>query len=342
MRPSPLDRTRAPEHPVATNEPLEPRRLLAADLIVSDVVVAPTLLGQPGLVRPAVVVRNVGTTRVDRVWSLRYAVSTDDVWGNGDDVTLGRATRAGLAAGASLMILDAVRLPDLSDGNYHLLALVDANNAVDEDDETNNSAATATASITALDGDGPLVINGTANTDDIALEVSGSRVTLRARSVGPDGRILNGGGTIFARRLLSLAVNASGGGDSIALNARGGFTVDAGTGDDTVVGGSGDDLITGGPGRDRLFGGPGNDRIVGGGGHDRLFGDAGDDTLSGGIGNDRLIGGAGADWLIGGDGTDSLFASDSARDTVSGNSGDDAAQVDDEEDLVTSVTTLIA
>jgi len=327
--------------PAVETEPLEPRRLLAADLVVSQVAVAPTLLGGGGrLIRPIVIVRNVGDTLVTQAWSVRYAVSTDDEWGNADDVTLGRVSRAGLARGGAVTIDTPIRVPLLPNGTYHVVVLVDANNAVTEADETNNTAATTTAAITASDGTGELVINGTDAADDITLTIGGGAVQLATRSVGPGGRILTGGGTrVGITGLGTVRVNAGAGHDAVVMAMSRAATVDAGAGNDRVIGGIGPELLIGGPGHDRIHGGNGNDRLVGGGGHDRLYGETGNDTVSGGAGRDLIFGGRGADWLIGGAGDDLLFAFDDARDTVSGNAGNDLGQFD-ELDLVTSASPL--
>jgi hypothetical protein len=66
-------------------------------------------------------------------------------------------------------------------------------------------------------------------------------------------------------------------------------------GRDRARGGLGDDAVDGGSGGDDLGGDDGNDTVLGGDGTDSCDGGAGDDTVDGGRGRDRLRGGAGSD-----------------------------------------------
>jgi Ca2+-binding RTX toxin-like protein len=111
-----------------------------------------------------------------------------------------------------------------------------------------------------------------------------------------------------------------------------------------AIGGSGNDRITGNGERNALRGGGGNDTIDGAAGDDFLFGDDGDDELHAGPGQDRLHGGAGDDLLradnaelfptvtdddlFGGDGNDRLFTDDGSPDQLQGEDGDDSADTD--------------
>jgi Ca2+-binding RTX toxin-like protein len=73
-----------------------------------------------------------------------------------------------------------------------------------------------------------------------------------------------------------------------------------------------------------LSGGRGNDRITGSERDDLLFGNAGNDTLSGLGGDDFLSDGAGNDVVYGGDGFDSFSANgDTGNDRLDGGSGND-------------------
>ena len=113
--------------------------------------------------------------------------------------------------------------------------------------------------------------------------------------------------------------------------------------DITVVGASGPGTITGTEGSDSLNGTAFDDRIEGLGGNDTIAGREGQDTLDGGAGNDRIEGNDGADLMIGGEGNDSLESgfvestdgeNDPVGDTMNGGLGDDAYQVDSENDFL--------
>jgi Ca2+-binding RTX toxin-like protein len=106
------------------------------------------------------------------------------------------------------------------------------------------------------------------------------------------------------------------------------------TGHDSISGGAGDEELSGGVGIDRIYGGGGNDFLLGGGHNDYLNGEAGNDLMIGGGGNDRLVDEVGRDHFIGGAGNDVLLSRDVRQniwnnpDTLSGGTGNDAAQVD--------------
>jgi hypothetical protein len=105
-----------------------------------------------------------------------------------------------------------------------------------------------------------------------------------------------------------------------------------------VGGGGGDDSIVVDPSvttRALLHGGDGDDRLTGG---------AGDDLLVGGRGNDTLTGGAGDDLLLGASGDDRFFNRDLpvggsafGRDRVLGGPGSDAADRDDDADVLSDI-----
>jgi Ca2+-binding RTX toxin-like protein len=71
-----------------------------------------------------------------------------------------------------------------------------------------------------------------------------------------------------------------------------------------------------------MRGGPENDHLIGWSGYDFISGEAGNDTLEGGEGNDLLNGGAGNDSTDGGSGNDTIVAG-GGSDTLSGGAGDD-------------------
>ncbi|WP_376093795.1 calcium-binding protein [Roseomonas sp. CCTCC AB2023176] len=123
---------------------------------------------------------------------------------------------------------------------------------------------------------GDLII-GTDLRDVLAGDLTGN-----SGDLGPDDRILGGGGndTLY--------------GDSEGYPWPG-------TGDDTLDGQRGDDVIACGRGDDIASGGSGNDALFGELGNDILYGSAGDDTISGGAGADTLIGGVARDVASGSD-----------------------------------------
>jgi Ca2+-binding RTX toxin-like protein len=105
--------------------------------------------------------------------------------------------------------------------------------------------------------------------------------------------------------------------------------LEGGTGDDTLVGNDGNDTLKASDGADVLDGGDGNDGLSGAAGSDVLNAGAGNDVLYGGSNDDTLRGGLGDDILIGGDGADDVDGEDGDVDTLSGGSGDGAADAGD-------------
>ncbi len=90
-------------------------------------------------------------------------------------------------------------------------------------------------------------------------------------------------------------------------------------GDDQIVAGNNNSVLDGGNGDDWMSGGDGNDTVTGGNGNDLLFGGLGSDVLDGGAGNDILIGGSCSGGL----------AADHVHDTLTGGTGLDKFQKDD-------------
>jgi Ca2+-binding RTX toxin-like protein len=301
-------------------EPLELRRLLAADLI-AVIDVPPTLLTQVSTLQPAVTVFNAGDERVAAIWTMRFVLSPDPILGNGNDLTIGTDTRTAVPAGGSIEVRPAMILPFLpARGSYHVGIVLDTGSNVAESDESNNVAFTPLPVVTVFNGTGMLPIAGTDGDDHIRVTQRGLLIDVEINDLPPQ--------TIVATNATGLSINSAGGNDVIEVVAQLDATIDAGEGNDTVVSGAGDDVISGGGGRDRLFGADGDDHVIGGPGADRLFGDDGNDTVSGNGGHDHLRGGNGADWLIGGTGNDYLFAADGLPDTAIGSAGDDLAEVD--------------
>jgi Ca2+-binding RTX toxin-like protein len=125
----------------------------------------------------------------------------------------------------------------------------------------------------------------------------------------------------------TLAVEGTGGADTITFSARGATLTIRVNAERTTVNVDDVDeiLVSGGDGNDRIILGPRVNvaaAIDGGAGHDRVTGGRGDDVITGGDGNDRLAGGAGADQLFGATGADRLFG-DAGDDELSGGDGRD-------------------
>ena len=217
-----------------------------------------------------------------------------------------------------------------------------------------------------LDGD-TLTLAGTDAADTIAAEAAGGRIALTRNGQtvtfadGPSFLNIDAGGgddRVTLGEGLPFTYVFGGDGDDVIQGGPGRDTLSGGAGRNTIYGGDGPDRLNGSGGRDllfgeaghdRLYGRGGNDNLDGGGGIDRLFAGAGDDYLDGGSSADKLYGGPGADtlygaagpdWLVAGpgrdllggnDGDDSLFALDDQPDTLTGGTGDDLAEIDDED-----------
>src|SRR5262245_60437664 len=167
-------------------------------------------------------------------------------------------------------------------------------------------------------------IDGTSDGDTIAFERSGSTITVTT----------NGQAQTFNRAdVIRFVVDGDDGDDRIdatGLNIR-----------MTLNGQDGDDTIFGSAKSDRLIGGDGDDEILGNKGHDFVRGEAGEDTLRGNRGNDTLEGGSGEDTMRGDRGNDHIDANDDFfEDQVSGNSGQDSAEVDDDSLINDNVDTV--
>ena len=305
-------------------EPLDSRRLLAADLIPT-IDMAPAF-SNGAAIRPTVTVFNASDDAVRAIWTMRFVLSPDRVLGNGNDITIGSETRSFIGADGSLTTRPGLLIPFApANGSYYVGVVVDTTNAVSESVETNNVAFTATPVFSAFNGSGVLSIAGTDGRDHIVVRQQGTIIQVEVNGVGHN---------ILGTNATGLRITAGAGNDVIELFTTHDAFIDAGDGNDHVVSGSGDDVIDGGAGFDRIFGRAGDDHLMGSGSADRLYGDDGNDTLSGHGGHDILMGGNGNDWLIGGLGNDYFYANDSRAATVIGNLGDDLAEADMFDELV--------
>lgn len=146
--------------------------------------------------------------------------------------------------------------------------------------------------------------NSVANTDGVAVKLSGDEIGSFSYQNSLDV-------SQFSQFEQFLLTDYNDLVDASATTAGQGF--DGGLGDDTLIGGAGGDALIGGTGADSLSGGAGADTLTGG---------LGADTIEGGAGDDNLIGGAGDDSLSGGDGSDTFsILQDEGNDTVVGGEG---------------------
>lgn len=319
---------------MTTTEPLEPRRLLAVDLVPLSATVDGQFFVAGETLAITVTLRNTGSSNTVLPVNGVVALSTDGVFGNADDVLLGEFNVGAVAGQKTVSTTIRPTLPAVANARYRLGVRIDPLNYINETNEANNFAVTSTAQFEKVPqlGDDPVV--GTAGDDVIELSDNSGGLLL----------LLNGR---YAKRIGSmtrpLTILAGNGNDRIT--ARGELAtpllITGEGGNDTIAGGAGNDELSGANGNDVVLGGGGNDYLLGGAGSDRLFGDAGNDTLSGGGGNDQLYGSTGSNWLIGGAGNDKLFARGNlgAIDTVSGNAGTDYAEFDPG-DIVSSIESV--
>ncbi|GEO16184.1 peroxidase family protein [Microvirga aerophila] len=135
-----------------------------------------------------------------------------------------------------------------------------------------------------FDGDGHVVIGGTAGADKIQA------------GAGDDTLWGDGGDD---------ALDGDGGNDAL-IGGDGNDRLAGGNGDDFANGNAGDDEISGSAGSDLLVGLAGQDVIGAGDGDDEVFGGLDSDKIFGGAGNDELLGNEGNDWIKGGEGDDHL------------------------------------
>ncbi|MGH7131293.1 MAG: CARDB domain-containing protein [Phycisphaerales bacterium] len=121
-----------------------------------DVSVTTTVTG--GTFRPGqnivgtVTARNTGAQATGAGFNVAYALSTDSIWGNADDIMVTSATGSTFAAlnaaGVSAVTPLTFAIGDnVPNGTYRLLALADPEHAISESNESNNMFAVAAATI---------------------------------------------------------------------------------------------------------------------------------------------------------------------------------------------------
>lgn len=313
-------------------EPVEPRRLLTADLVISKITLNTTFAGLGHSVSYQVEVKNLS----NEPWTNSglgegVAVLTlDSSIGNSDDIPLLGAFNVGIInAGAKRTITGSGTIgTSFSAGDYKLAVKINTSDSI----QTNNTTLNPDSEIELI---GQNLINttitGTNDRDIITFDATGTH--WRA--------VINGVSSLVPDAMDELTINAQAGPDKITIAQNTTrdiqFTINGYGGNDVIQSGDADDRINGMNGSDTIRGGAGNDYILGGANADRLYGEDDNDTLSGGGSNDKLYGGKGNDRLLGGDGNDYFDTRELGffTDLISGNRGDDLADVDDD-DVATS------
>jgi Ca2+-binding RTX toxin-like protein len=320
-------------------QPLEARRLRAVDLSVTSIQIIDGMHDERFVpTTAAITVTNFGNQAVlPKEIDLRLHFSVDDVWGNEDDLSLSFANNpSALGAGESWTYMMNGRASAQPAGSYRLLAYVDGFGLISESNEDNNQLASDAGSVVYSSGELDStdiygtgfndVISVTADDENAYVTMNGNTKHMKLADI-PDHLFIDAGAgndlvTASPDFPVKLAITGS-------------------SGKDVIVGGAKNDELSGGTGADRIFGGLGHDFLIGGAQGDRLFGEAGDDLLLGAGGIDFLYGGEGANNLIGGAGNDRFFAKgNTGIDTISGNDGDDWAEVDPTDVLASIETTV--
>ncbi|MDO9104013.1 MAG: cadherin domain-containing protein, partial [Methylovulum sp.] len=154
------------------------------------------------------------------------------------------------------------------------------------------TTVTATASeaqtIGDAGGNGANLVSVTATSaagDQIITSTSTNAVTVAATSAAGSQTIITGTGADVINASTTAAINNITTGDgndrvTILATASGGYTINAGTGDDTVTGGAGNDNLLGDLGNDILDGGAAVDTMTGGDGSDLYYVDIATDVVS--------------------------------------------------------------
>ena len=293
----------APRAP-ASVEPLEARRLLAADAVTAEL-------------SPGGKLRVWGTDGNDSIVIYPTAIDGAPV----AMVRVGQATAAFPAAAVRMVRVDAGAGNDSVSVSFEAptkVMLGPGNDLIDAE------SLAAPARLFGGDGDdfifgsyGPDYIDGGAGDDH--LEGNDGRDTL----VGRGGADTFYGGPGFdvvgyAERTAGVTVTAG-----QSAPGAGGLPDDGepGEGDNVqfdvegIIGGAGDDhLSAAGGNRSLLFGGPGNDTLTGGAADDWLAGGDGDDVMDGGAGDDGFWGQAGVDTVTYAGRTDRVWAAIGRRD----------------------------
>ena len=247
-------------------------------------------------------IENIGTGTVSGGTTGIYLSPDDQV--TEADLLLGTLPFGTLAEDDSEAERFNFDFPDsLAPGTYHIAAIADHENRLEESNEANNRSNAITLTVT---GNGPPPDQPS---PDVVIDHRGSTQGETIATAGGDDTVMTGSG-----------------GDDVATG-RGDDLIDTGAGHDRADGGAGNDRINLGAGNDTAHDPFGSDRVTGGAGDDRLTllsgsneidGGAGGDLIFGGIGNDIILGGADDDVIIG-----DIGALYFGTDVITGGSGDD-------------------
>ena len=336
----------------ASIEPLEPRRLLTADLNFGlSELSGDGAFKAGGAAIVKTYVRNFGDQNVFQQFAIQFKLLDVGFRPNAEKSSFDDPSAAVLATvnidddifigsvGKQLNI--PITFPSgLAPGRYALLAKLDSNDVLLETLESNNTKFIAAGR--AFSTDGTLNVTGTTGNDSITVAQ-----TAAGYSVNVNGYIEN----FTPTDVTSFYVTGDAGDDVlIATGVIPSLRMDGQDGDDALIGSDGNDTLIGGAHKDVLYGGLGNDRLNGNGGNDKLLGEAGSDRLYGYAGNDyldgasssdRLEGGAGRDTMFGQGGNDRFFARDGEIDELYGASGTDQGQ-SDVADILSSINIGVA
>ena len=227
---------------------------------------------------------------------------------------------------------------DLTTGASHLVAGLDAYNAVQETSRAGNVAGlsiTSPLSGTFQQDDGSVYVFTTSDTSAKSVTISENS------STGAETVTVNSANETF-QNVSGITVCLYGGNDSVSASGvsvpltvyggSGSDTIGGGDGDNTIYGGAaGGNTITAGAGTDTIYGngssgntitgGAGQDTIYAGNGPDSITGSSGNDIIYAGPGHDNIVGGSGNNEIYGGSGTGTLDGRAGKNNYINGGSG---------------------
>jgi Ca2+-binding RTX toxin-like protein len=316
---------RARTNPSELMTALEPRQLMAADLVVSAITMNQQFLATNEGTVATFTIKNQGDVAAPAGVSMRAFFSRDGVYGNDDDRILPTfKTTVDLKPGQTTTINMESRATAQQPGDFRVGGFIDSRNIVGEGNEKNNVRMTSPNMVRYYNDLEDHMVTGTKKSDKISIWKANGRA------------LVDVNGTLYGIQGVWLykpvTIEALAGNDKVVADVNYPYKliVNGGVGNDTITGGASNDTLSGGNHKDRIAGGGGNDVISGGLHDDVLFGDGGNDSMSGGAGNDQLTGGIGTNVMSGGDGDDTFFsAGNSSSDTIGGGDGNDTASADD-------------
>ncbi|SMC14762.1 Hemolysin, plasmid [Roseovarius aestuarii] len=255
---------------IAITIPSVPPPVLGPDLIASNLSLGSTSWDDGDMISVSWDIENIGGTSASASASSLY-ISTNTTISTGD-VLLATDTSTGTMApgfvnsegpASGNFTFDIASL-GLSPGAYYVGVLADVNNAIAEDDESNNVSNLVQVTVNSPPSppppQPPTIKKLSANDDKFVRDTSTKDFEVYGRA-----------GNDFIK---------------------------TGSGDDVLKGNSGKDRLVAGAGDDSLYGGSRADKLSGGADNDVLNGGKGKDKLVAGSGDDLLIGGGAADHFV--------------------------------------------